>query len=535
MPRRAAPPPARRGAASGTVDLAGLMQMLANAMTDGAPASFFEPVIDSLAAAGVAAELIAGLLATATGPERGGALEAAYTLILVRVLDRLRIGANGGDVAAARQIEAVHAAVDGIAARDGVAPEALLLLGQTLARAGLDPGAPLQQALAGSVESRPVDPAEQAGLLATNLSAMAAALDHDPFAIHEDFSATAASLPPDQRAAIVLAAAASAEPAMREAALGMALDLPEAPAVFEVLATAPSASAAHLERLARLRPWLEEGLRPALDAALRALRPRAEAARPAPRIEIRSVLACLADGAGATSLFVLLRRGREHRLASILIKEEHGVADALLTDAMTAAALRAMRGRIIAEIDVAEVPLGYLEARLAAALGENLARRVPLPFRLLQVAESLALGPVTPARVTPAALAAGLLEGLPPDRTGAAALAVAHRRLPLIRPATQESWFEAGGAVEALLRPIRLRQKRLQAVLDSLLPPRRDRWAERLAWGAAMLKEAEGEDDQDWVALALVARDLAAGAPLAAMPLMQAIAARTVSAFTARR
>jgi hypothetical protein len=96
-----------------------------------------------------------------------------------------------------------------------------------------------------------------------------------------------------------------------------------------------------------------------------------------------------------------------------------------------------------------------------------------------------------------------------------------------------ESWFEAGEAVESLLRPLKTRKQRIEAVLTRLLPGRRNFWAERCAWTAAVLKES-AEDDDTWIDFALVARDLADACALEAMPLAAQIAAATVEAFVHR-
>jgi hypothetical protein len=86
--------------------------------------------------------------------------------------------------------------------------------------------------------------------------------------------------------------------------------------------------------------------------------------------------------------------------------------------------------------------------------------------------------------------------------------------------------------VEGLLRPLRTRKQRTEAVLTQLLPDRRTFWAERCAWTAAVLKEsAEEEPCSDF---APVARDLAGERALDTMPLAVRIAAATVEVFKHR-
>ena len=89
------------------------------------------------------------------------------------------------------------------------------------------------------------------------------------------------------------------------------------------------------------------------------------------------------------SLFALAKRGRRLALASLLVKSEVGVADAWVSDGLTKAEADAMIAQIVAGAEAVEVSIGLLEQRLADALAINVARDVPPPFGLLQVAESL--------------------------------------------------------------------------------------------------------------------------------------------------
>ena len=96
---------------------------------------------------------------------------------------------------------------------------------------------------------------------------------------------------------------------------------------------------------------------------------------------------------------------------------------------------------------------------------------------------------------------------------------------------TVATWFKAGEPVEALLRPFKTRKRRIEAVLEQLLPARRIFWAERCASMAATLKEAAPEEDNTWSEFALVARDLGGKKPLETIPLAGRIAGPTVEAF----
>jgi hypothetical protein len=240
--------------------------------------------------------------------------------------------------------------------------------------------------------------------------------------------------------------------------------------------------------------------------------------------------------AQAQSLFALAKRGRRFALASLLVKTEVGVADAWAREGMAKAEADALIAQIVAAAEAVEVSIALLERRLADALAINVACDRPPPFGLLQVAETLGLGPLHPESISPLAMVEALLADLPPERTSAAATQSAHRASAKWEQKyeTVATWFEAGRAIEDLLRPLRTRKRRIEAVSTQLLSARRTFWAERCAWMAAMLKEGADEGDDTWSEFALVARDLVSESSLDRIPLARRIAAATVDAFEQR-
>jgi hypothetical protein len=239
---------------------------------------------------------------------------------------------------------------------------------------------------------------------------------------------------------------------------------------------------------------------------------------------------------GAQSLFALAKQGRRFALACLLVKSEVGVQDAWVRDGMTKAEADALIAQIVSGAEAVEISIGLLEQRLADALAINVARDVPPPFGLLQVAETLALGPLHPESISPPALVEALIGDLPPARKDTKAVLAAHRASARWEQEfeTVTSWFEAGEAVEGLLRPLPTRKRRIEAVSVQLLPARRSFWGERCAWMAATLKESAEDGDNTWSDFALVARDLLGEGPLDAIPLATRIASATVEAFEQR-
>jgi hypothetical protein len=223
-------------------------------------------------------------------------------------------------------------------------------------------------------------------------------------------------------------------------------------------------------------------------------------------------------------------------LASLLVKNEFGVTDAWVRNGMTKAEADALITEIVAGTEAVEVSISLLEQRLGDALAINVARDVPPPFGLLQVAETLGLGPLHPESISRLMLVEALIAELPSARTDTVAAQAAHRASVSWEQEfeTLASWFEAGEAVETFLRALRTRKRRIEAVLAQLLPTRRTFWAERCAWMAATLKEGAADGDDTWRDFALVARDLVGERPLAEIPLAARIAAATVEVIGQR-
>jgi hypothetical protein len=494
-----------------------------------------------LAEAGATPEIVGRLLAEAHRKRPNDRMIDAYAFMLEGALGTLRVQASGGDVAADHAIAGVHKDIADALQKGSVAPEVLMLVARAFAGAELDPGRPLQEAMMSAMEAQA--PSMPAALspkdFSDHFAELAATLDNDPFAIYAELATTAAAFPAEHQAAMAGAIATSQIEAVREAALGFAFSPNPAVSLAALVAVSQQrgglVSSKVVDRLVRMRPWFSEARRTDIDTAIRALRPKAAPPIPVKRWEIRGVLASLCDGAGAQSLFALAKQGRRFALAGLLVKSEVGVQDAWLHDGMTKAEADNLIAQIVAGAEAVEISIGLLEQRLADALAINVAHDVPPPFGLLQVAETLALGPLHPESLSPA-LVETLIGDLPPARKDVKAVQAAHWASVRWEQEfeTVTSWFEAGEAVEGLLRPLRTRKRRIEAVSAQLLPARRSFWGERCAWMAATLKESAEDGDSTWSDFALVARDLLGKRPLDSIPLATRIALATVEAFEQR-
>src|SRR5258708_39437210 len=110
---------------------------------------------------------------------------------------------------------------------------------------------------------------------------------------------------------------------------------------------------------------------------------------------------------------------------------------------MTRAEADALIAEIVAGAEAVETSIGLLEQRLADALATNVAREVPPPFGLLQVGETLALGPLHPESIAPPALVEALIGDLPPEPTDTTAVRAA--------PPTSATWDQRAATLPSSL------------------------------------------------------------------------------------
>jgi hypothetical protein len=257
-------------------------------------------------------------------------------------------------------------------------------------------------------------------------------------------------------------------------------------------------------------------------------------ALPPVKTDLPKVIKCYAsvcDGSGTRSLFVTQRVGRHYQIATVMMKLA-GIADAMVVPELSKSAMDDIVRQMKSSTPVTETDLAGIIRMLGLAIADNFTSGSPPPFKLVEVVESLGLGPVHPDFASPTEIITGLLVDLPPEQTNATAVARAHA--DILDGEFAYQWFEAGKALEDLLYPVKGSKQRIAKLMKAYLPERRAFWARQCAISALVMHGDEKTRRSAWKQLALVGRDIASDAPLDLIPLMKQVAETSVRAFERR-
>lgn len=465
-----------------------------------------------------------------------------YAFLLYQSLDTLRIDRNGGEAQAETLIDAVRQRAS-MAAQDArISNAIIMIISHAFAAAQLDPGRILKDCMVETlVNDNPSDPQSQKHEILDHLQNLADTFDNEPFSIYTELLNTTAILPPEYRAGLAGSFASSDIPSIRDAALGFVLDNDRevSATVLSIIANPTNNSiVSHttIDRLVRMRSWVNEARRSEIDAAIKSLRPRASAPLALKRSEIRLVLSTMIDGVGAQSYFIFVRRGSEMLMASVLIKIEEGVTEAWVRDGLSRFESENIQERIMMEAFAFDVSIEMFERNLSNALAINLNRNTPPPFGLVQTLETIGLGLLQPHLMLPSDLIDELFADLSPDILTPKFIARARRASEdwIGNFEVVETWFEAGPHVDEILRPIKTRRNQIHIILNEYLQNRLTNWATIFVLTAYLLKEANEEGLSDWIDFAIVARDFLANESIDRLPIAKLIAERTVDSFIAK-
>jgi hypothetical protein len=452
---------------------------------------------------------------------------------VVSGLAQLGVESNGGDPEARKAAAAVLEKLDAALAADRFDAASIVLIAKILGDARWVVPTSLQNKLVDALDAAPLAQPSEFDLK-TALRQIADAAGDDAFAAYEALNSVLAAFPSDAAARMVGVLSAGRAPVLLHTLAGFVLHADSALALAAVAALKVAAAAqpiesALVERLVRMRPWLTSDRQGPLDEAIRGLRAHALPPRDIERLKPVKGFVMACDGMGAAGTLATLKGPRIWSFAAAMTGPG-GVVDVIGLErsrkADVDATVRGLRENVVtAETDAAGV--GHY---LQLCLGEGLEARNAPPFRLVGFVESLGLGTLMPRALSPGDLVAEILAG--DEDVSPQVLAQAHQEAA--RSKLVASWFEAGEAIERLLKPVRGAKARARAVLGGHLPARRAFWARVCAMSAfALALDAQAYPGLGR-SLALVGRDVAAGKPLEDMPLMRRIAETTVFAFEDR-
>ena len=456
---------------------------------------------------------------------------------LVVGLSDLKIDSNGGDPEAREKIQAIYDLLDNAIEGHSLHPIDMMMTGKIFSDAGLAVPDSLRKAMAEALQAAPPDTQGVAGNdIVSSLLEIADQAGQNPFDVYEYMNSLLASFPPEASVMLMFELIAAKKAVIDQAVAGFVLhpDAVLAQSVAEALAasaTQTPVESSLIERLVRMRPWLPQTRQAHLDATIRAM--RLNALSPV-KTELPRVIKCyvsVCDGSGTRSLIVTQRAGAHYQLASVMMKPA-GVADAVVLPELSKSAMDDMVRQMKSSMPVMEADLAGITRMLGLAIADNLASGNLPPFKLVEVVESLGLGPVHPDHASPMEIITGLLADLPPEQTNPTAVASAHAYM--LDSEFKYQWFEAGEALEDLLYPIKGSKQRVAKLMKAYLPERRIFWARLCAISALAMRGDEKTRHSPWKQLALVGRDIASDLPLDQIPLMKQVAEISVRAFESR-
>ena len=456
---------------------------------------------------------------------------------LVNELSGLRVSSNGGDQEARGKIQAILDLVDNANENRSINPVDMMIMGKIFADAGWTVPDSLKNAMAEALESAPPGTQDIAGgHILSSLLEVADQARQNPFDVHEYLNSLLASLPTQASVMLLHELIAGKKAVINHAVAGFVLhrDAVLAQSAVEALAASARQTPVEnslIERLVRMRPWLPQSRQVQLDAKLRAMRLNA---LPPVKVDSPKVIRCyvsVCDGTGTRSLFVTQKAGSHYQVVTVMMGLA-GVVDAMVLPKLSKSSVDDLVRQLKSTMLMVETDLAGISRMLGLAIADNFASEIPPPFKLVEVMESLGLGPVHPDYTSSMEIIAGLLADLPPEHMDPTAMAKAHA--DILDSEFKYQWYEAGEALKDLLYPVKGSKQRAAKLIKSYLPERRHFWVRQCAISALALRGDKKTHHSSWQQLALVGRDIASDLPLDQIPFMKQVAKISVRAFEDR-
>ncbi len=467
------------------------------------------------------------------------AMIQAYIYMFATGLEGIRYQVERGQDWAEELVDAVRELLLQMAEGGSMSPHLLMLLLNGFIEARLAPGDDLTELLGDITQEEAEDqPAPTLSEIGELFESMVEQAGGNEFEVHAALADISKALPPEFRMATLYQITTSDNPVLRDTATLYLLDAtPEVRRTVCRLITehaSPSlVSPVALRRMIALRNWLPENERHHLDAAIKKSRQRQVECAPWPERLVEEIIVSNMDGAGAQSVFAVAKEGRKHLIASLLVKQGVGIADAWCLLEQSKNDVRAFLGHIHSETESHRIDPEFLHVLVPhyLAVGQK-SGNVPVAG-LLDFVEAIGIENWQPSVLGVDDLLSLLEQDMDPTRIHQTAVAKVIERSGdwLDEFGFLESWFEEDAEVDTILskNPRSKIPTKVNAIIRSVLEPRRAKWIERFLWTALWLKQKQ-DLLSPWADFFVIGRELHRGRPVNDIPVMRGIAEITVMA-----
>lgn len=421
-------------------------------------------------------------------------------------------------------------------------PAVLLFLVQCFGDAKLDLGDELRALVEHLIENVSqentgdldlADPTELLGFVAD----LVKQADGDEFTLFSVLAESAGGVPDENRTVMAAALLYSGEAAAAEASIGWLLD--PARSVRQSMANALEDAARKgnvtptmLRRMITMRNWLPEDSRAALDAAIAAARRKGVSPAQWDDVEVCQLVTTGVDGSGAIGVLAHCRNKRKNVLGSLVLKHGFGVRDAWATFGVKQKEIESAFVEV-SLLDEFPVSADFIRRAVGHFLALGHETGLMPPFGLVRFLEAVGVSSVQPALLSTSSLLDSIQDGRAIsagtfDDLLAEGSDLENDYLFL------DSWFEAGDEVDAVLTGNPIPSKKREAlIIEKVLEPRREWWAQAAAWAAYILYQAG--NDERWQEFYTAALAMAQKRPLHEIALLQMVAEQTVEAAEVRQ
>ncbi|MGH7868886.1 MAG: hypothetical protein ACREP9_14945 [Candidatus Dormibacteraceae bacterium] len=329
----------------------------------------------------------------------------------------------------------------------------------------------------------------------------------------------------------------SGEAAAVEASVGWLLD--PAATVRQALANSLGDAARKgkvtptmLRRMIAMRNWLPQDSRAVLDAAIAAARRKGVSPAQWDNVEVRQLTCTGVDGSGAIGVLAHCRNKRKNVLGSLVLKLGLGVRDAWAQEGMKTKEVEqaffevSLMDRFAIPTEFIRISVGHF-----LALGHQTGS-IP-PFGLLRFLEAVGVSSVQPEFISAASLLEMIQDGSATTTNQFEELLASGSDLAG-HYVFLDSWFEVGDDVDAVLTGSRdARKKREALIIERVIEPRREWWAQAVAWAAYILSQSG--NDERWQEFYAAALGIVQKRALHQISLLKWVAEQTVMASATRQ